>query len=163
MPEDGHLCVGPRSPNHPGKECEVKILHEDEWSLDIFYLGEECGREFAVDCTVLDPVFLSENRSSVSIVTEGPECFVGEAVVVSLHFFLSQPKAPQRIVRLVWRHHELAFLVGSFSISTTTAVRQPHATRCLHDRLKRSDHAACGHRPRRAVPFDFRMDIRLTI
>src|SRR3989338_8946346 len=116
MPEYRHLRVGPAFLYERGNEREVIVLHQDDRPFDATYLVEQRFRKQCVDFAILSPILFAELRADVRHVTERPQGFVGESIVVAASLLLGKPHALERVSRLVVRDTHLAFGVGSVPV-----------------------------------------------
>ena len=84
------MMVALRQPlaDHPGREREVVVLHEDDRVVGVDLVAHRVG-EPLVDADVVLPVLGAEDRARVRDVAERPEPLVGEAVVVAVLFALA--------------------------------------------------------------------------
>src|SRR5919204_4992657 len=80
-------------------------------------------------------------------VTQRPEAFVRETIVIALLFALREPHAPQGIAGIILRHAETAVRVAGLAIAIGTAVSHPHAAAGAHPRLD-GRHDTTGRRLR---------------
>ena len=124
--------------DHPRRQREVIVLHEDDRVVGVDFLDGGLG-ELAVHRLVLRPVLRAEYRPRVRDVTQRPQAFVGEAVVVAALFLLGQPDAAQQIGVLSRRHVNVIARVDGLAIGRAAAVRDPDAGARAHHRLERGD------------------------
>src|SRR3981081_2583344 len=106
MPEDRDPRVRPLLFDHPGQQCEVVVLYQDDGSDAIFYFFEQGVGELSVDCLIMIPVVGPKNGAGMSDMAEWPESLVGKSVVIPLLLFLGEPDAAQGILRIFRRHTE---------------------------------------------------------
>src|SRR5262249_40558206 len=83
-------------PDHAWHERKVVVLNKNDRVLCIDFLTDRVG-ESLVHSFILLPVFGSKDRASMRQVTERPEAFVREAVVVAVFLGFRQPHTSNHI------------------------------------------------------------------
>jgi hypothetical protein len=140
---------------------EVVILHEDDRVFGA-RLGTDRGGKALVHFDVLLPVAGAEHGPHVRDVTQRPQPFVREAVVIAALLLLGEPDAAQRVRGLAGRHLDVVVPIDGLLVRGAVAMRDPRAGAGAHDRLHRGDQAT-----RRAADRDLialpHVDVRLAI
>src|SRR5258708_20429752 len=132
MPEDCDARVGPLLLDHPGQQCEVVVLHQDDRPNSVFDLLEQGIGELSVDCLVIIPVAGPKNRAGVGDMAEWPQSLIGKSVAIPLFLFLGEPHAAQSVLRAFWRHAEVTAPIRRFHIRTAAALRNPSPPPSTH-------------------------------
>ncbi len=89
--------------NEARQQREVIVLDEHDRVVGL-RLRTDGLREALVHVHVLLPVAGTEDGPHMRDVTERPQAFVGESVVIPALLFLGEPDATQRVRRIVGRH-----------------------------------------------------------
>ncbi len=127
--------------DHPGREREVIVLHEDDRIGPLDLLADGLC-EPPVHALVLQPVRRAELRPRVRVVTERPEALVREPVVVAPLLLLREPHPPERVRLLAGRNPHPVVPVHRLAVCRAAAVRDPRPGARAHHRLERGDEAA---------------------
>jgi hypothetical protein len=135
-------------------EGQVVILEPDNCWLCATLLGNH-GGEGIVDVLIMVPVARLEYGPLQLEVTQGPEGAIGKAIVKASHLRLTQPDAPQGVLRVVRWYLYVILRVNGVSISTVVPPRYPGTVTGLHDRIKRG-----GEASRRPTPADGRVILK---
>src|SRR5277367_168027 len=101
MPKNCDARVGAKTLYHLRKQSEVVVLHEQQGRFGSRHFLSHSFGKFLVCSLVALPVGGAKNWASVGDVAEGPQTFVGEAIVVAFFLFLRKPDAAERVFRLV--------------------------------------------------------------
>src|ERR1700723_2887867 len=163
VPEDSDTRVRALLFDEPWQKREMIILHQNHGRFRAAQFFDHDFREFFIYALILQPVIGTEKRARVRDVAERPEPFVRETVIVAVFFFLGQPDASQRVVRIVRRHANVVVLVDSILISVARAMCDPCAVASQHDGLKRSYDAAGGNDGANRSVLIAHVEIRLAI
>src|SRR5260370_18771432 len=91
-----------------------------------------------------DRVFGAEDGTSVRDVAERPNTFVGEAFVVALFFFRTEPDAAKRITGMVRRNTKMILGVDRLAVGVAGAVGDPRAVGGEEDGFESGDQATGG-------------------
>ena len=98
MPENRYSGIRPLLFDHSRQQREVVILHQNHRLFGVLHFFEQGIGELTVDGLILFPIVGSKDRTRVRDMTERPDSFIGEAVVISFLFFLGEPNSPQRVL-----------------------------------------------------------------
>jgi hypothetical protein len=147
VPELADHRILARGLHHAGQQRVVIVLHEHD-RLGAGNLLEHRVGEPAVDGDVLAPVGRVEHGTRIRDMAQGPECAVGEAVVIPFLFAVRQPDAAQGVGRLVGRHGDPALGVGCVAIAGAASVCDPRAPGRAHHRVERGDQPTGRLHPR---------------
>ena len=79
-------------------------------------------------------------------VAQRPETFVGKAEVEALFFFLGQPHAAQRVLRMIRRNAHAVVFIHGVAVGVAGGLRDPGSVAGAQDRLERGHQAAGRHR-----------------
>jgi ferredoxin len=90
------------------------------------------------------PIRFPERRAHEDDVTQWPQPFVREAVVVAVLLLVAEPEAPQGVARRRRRDSNAVAQIDDVAVRASAAVCDPCAAACPHDRLDRRDEAAGG-------------------
>ena len=151
-----YLVVGPRDmPELPGNHVGVGVAEEARQQGQVVILDEYRRRAAVnllkhllgkglVDRRVSPPIGLVEGGFDVSIVAQGPQAVVGNAVVVSALLFVREPKEPKGVGGIVGRHHDAISVVHRQVVARSAAVGNPSAGALLHQRVNGGGDAPGG-------------------
>src|SRR5262249_41658205 len=101
VPENRDPSVRTRFLDHPWRESEVIILHEDHRIRLTRSLFKKCFGEAAIHGLILVPILGAENRTSMRDMAQRPQTFIGESKIESLLFLRSEPNAAKRVLRMI--------------------------------------------------------------
>jgi len=135
-------------------ERQVVILEPDNGWLFATLLGDYSG-EGSVNVLIVVPVARLKYGPLQLEVTQGPEGTIGKAIVKASHLCLTEPDAPQGVLRIIGRHLHVILRVNGVPISAVVSPRDPGAVTGLHDRIKRGGKASC-----RPTPADSRVILK---
>ena len=93
VPKEGNRRLRQQLTYHLWRKREMIILDQHERRA-VCRLGFHRVGEFPVDRAVGEPIGLAKCRPDVGEVTQGPQPFVGEAIIKSFLLFRSKPDAP---------------------------------------------------------------------
>ena len=141
MPEGDDRRLRQPLPDHPRREREVIVLHQDDRILGLGLLGDGVG-EPRVDLFIELPVALPELRAHERDVAQRPKAFIGKTVVITVLLLVRNPDSPKRVRGSARRNADLVIGVDRFPVGAAAAVSDPGAAAGAHDRLKRRDQAA---------------------
>jgi len=148
VPESDDRGRGKPGADHRGQQREVIVLHEDHRIARPGLRHDGIG-EPGIHRPVALPIALAEDRPHVGDVTQRPEAFVGEAVVVACLVLLGEPDPPQGVRRTAERDREAIAAVDRLAVRRAAAAGDPGSGARAHHRLERGDKAA-----RRALQTD---------
>src|SRR3974377_1704482 len=100
MPKYCHSGIRPLLFHQARQKSEVVVLCKQNRTFGWFHFFQYCLSELEVDCLVLFPIGRPEDRTSVGNVTEGPESFVRESIVIAGFLFFAQPYPAQSVAGL---------------------------------------------------------------
>lgn len=147
VPENSHPGVRAFGFDHFRKKGEVVVLDQHARFFNPVDFLQNGGREFLVDGLVGGEILGSEQGTGVGDVTEGPETFVREPVVVAVFLLLGDADAPESVKRIVGRHAQPVLVVHGFPVGVAGPVGHPGAARRAHHGVQRRHQSAGGHNP----------------
>src|SRR5262249_39432775 len=98
--------------------------------------GQHYISELAIHCLILLPVTCPEYGTRMRYVTQRPQPFIRESVVITFFFLLREPNAAQCVMRIRRRHADAIFAVDGLAISIATAMCHPRSVAGIQYRLQ---------------------------
>src|SRR5712691_982472 len=122
-------------------ERQVVVLEPDNRWLCATLLGDYC-REGSIDVLIVVPMARLKDGPLQLEVTQGPQGTIGKAIVKASHLCLTEPDAPQGVLRVVRRHLHVILCVNGVSIRAVVPPGDPGAVTGLHDGIERRGEAS---------------------
>ena len=121
------------------------ILHQHQRLLAVLHFLQQGVGEFFVHVAIVAPVFGPKQRPGMGDMAEGPQAFIGEAIVVAFFLFRRQPDAAQRVPRLLGRYRQPVLPVHGDAVRIAGPMRDPRAVGGAENRLHRGNQSAGRH------------------
>ena len=161
MPERDDGGVRQFIAQHARQQREVVVLDEND-RIGALGLAGDGLSVTRIDALIFVPIAFAEVRPHEGHVTERPQAFIGEAVIIAILLLLAQPDAAQHIARICRRHADAIEAIDGLLVGAAAAMGDPGAAAGAHDRLDRRDKAA-RRRCTAISPALAIMDIRLAV
>src|SRR5690242_21714567 len=104
---------------------EVKILDKYDRIVGLRFF-QHCQGEPLVNILILLPIGGSKDGTHVSEMTQGPDAFIGESVVVAILFLGCYPDPPEVERRMLRGNPDVAAGIDDLAVRCSTPVGDPH-------------------------------------
>ena len=160
-------------PELPGDDVRRRVADVLRQQCQMIILGQHNGRpppdfiqyqvgELAIDRLISLPIPPVKNRLRIGVMAQRPQGFIGKAVIIPLLLLLRQPDQPQRIGRILRRHHHPVIPIHYIAVAAAAPIGNPGPAARLHQRIQRAGQPP-GRHHRLRLPLHQGMDIRLAV